>query len=71
MSRIDYDIIAPKAHKLLERLLSAKSNQEALLLYDAYKAFLKEFGWDDKSFDAETLKRVDTGWPKDHYKLLD
>jgi len=61
-SRLNYDLIAPEAHKILTKLLSAKNNEEMRSYYTDYLNLLDAAGWDDNSFDAETFKRINDSW---------
>jgi len=60
--RVDYEFIAPEAHKLLDRLLSVSDNDEAIRIYREYIDFLNMNGWTNDEFDAETLERVNKSW---------
>ncbi len=61
MSRIPYDIIAPEANRLYLKMTTAP-DAEIAFWYEAYIDVLEAAGWDRKSFDRETQKRIDDGW---------
>jgi len=62
MAKLPYDVVALEANKLLDNLYRAKDLDEASAMYDTYVQYLEACGWDDKSFDIESLKRIDKAW---------
>jgi hypothetical protein len=59
-NRVDYQIVSIEIEKIWWKALSEDGD-----LFEAYYQvveFIEACGWDQKSFDAETLKRVDANW---------
>jgi hypothetical protein len=61
MKRLPYDMVIAVATQLLNK--AASSAEEMRFIYfEEYKKYLESCGWDDSSFDMETLKRIDQNW---------
>lgn len=62
MERLPYDQVIVRAMKLLYRAIAETNESLAVIFFKEYSEYLKSCGWDDVSFDAEMLKRVDQNW---------
>ena len=61
MKRLPYDMVITIASQLLDRAVSSAEEMQALY-FEEYKEYLESCGWDDFSFDQESLKRIDQNW---------
>jgi hypothetical protein len=61
MTKIPYDLVAIEADKLIVRM-ALSSMYESYHYFRLYLFYLDACGWDEKSFDRETLRRIDAAW---------
>jgi len=62
MAKVPYDLIAPEANRLIQRMATAYDLKAISYWWDIYVSLLEKSGWDPVSFDQETIKRIDEGW---------
>lgn len=62
MVKVPYELLAPEADKLIQKMTLAQDLKTASYWWDAYVSLLENSGWDPVSFDRETLKRVNEDW---------
>lgn len=65
--KLPYDSIAMVADRLV---MLAVVSPEPRTYMDHYYDFLMSCGWTDRSFDQETLRRVDAAWERLHRKPI-
>ncbi len=62
MPKVPYELLAPEANKLIQKMTLAQDLKTISYWWDVYVSLLQNSGWDPISFDRETVKRVDEGW---------
>lgn len=63
MVRIPYEIVAPEAEKLFNRLLDNFNDMDLFEEYEeVYVTFIQACGWTLQEYNEEQLKRIDGGW---------
>lgn len=62
---VDYEIIAPMMERLEDQLFEAHLSQDFMMEMNVQAEMLELlscYGWNEKAFNAEMLKRIDKGW---------
>jgi hypothetical protein len=62
MKRIPYEKVIIKADEYLTKKIKATDPNESARFYKQYLDWLDACGWDEQSFDEETLNRIDEEW---------
>lgn len=62
MARVPYEVVAIEADRIIMKMVIASSWDEATYYWDVYLGYITACGWNNKSYDEETLKRVDNSW---------
>lgn len=60
--RISYDVMAPQAEVLFQKVVAARTPEEMDARYKDYITYIEACGWTVQEYDNEQLKRVDMGW---------
>lgn len=63
-AKIPYNIVSAEAGKIIEKMITATSDQQAEEQWNLYVAYLEVCGWTDEELDEETLKQIDSSWQK-------
>jgi hypothetical protein len=70
MSRVKYEVVAPMAHRLFQKILLSKSEEELQQQYMNYHKFLESVGWTDAELDKAALELIDKDWEPPPPKIL-
>lgn len=70
MARISYEVVAPFAQRLYEKVLTCKTEEEMREQYRTYVKFLESMGWTNAEFDNATLELINEGWDSPPPKIL-
>jgi hypothetical protein len=60
--RTSYENVAAQAFQLIEAVACAASFDGSDHFITCYRNLLRNNGWSDRDFDAETLRRIDADW---------
>lgn len=64
--KLPYEQVAFEADKLILKIVTSSNS---IHWRKVYYAFLEATGWNDASFDKETLNRIDKGWDDEESSL--
>jgi hypothetical protein len=60
--RVPYEILAPQAELVYQKVLSARTQDEMAKHFQEYSDFIEACGWTLQEYDREQLRRVDEDW---------
>ena len=63
--KLPYILLCQQVDKYTTKMARAISIEDFNKSRDIYFALLESTGWDEKSFDEETLNQIDRGWGND------
>lgn len=63
MVKIQYEIVAIEANKILDKILLSNEDDDIIEnYYSKYIEYLVACGWSNEEFDKETQIRLDKNW---------